>query len=106
MRRIISAACSPVGSPPARLIMLTAEPSAPVEEGGEREIALEIVSASRADKEWTPEFTLGTKGGALVTGDAGVTTRDSTDPVILRLAYDSWGGGVGESSVRGQGPRC
>lgn len=50
---------------------------------------LEITSASRADKDWTLGFKLKAKGGVLVTGQARFTTRDSSDPVILRLTYDN-----------------
>ncbi|MFE3993532.1 hypothetical protein ACFXPW_17870 [Streptomyces goshikiensis] len=50
---------------------------------------LEITSTSRTDKDRTLDFKLQAKGGVLVTGQARFTTRDSSDPVILRLTYNN-----------------
>ncbi|MFI1648640.1 hypothetical protein ACH4XT_17105 [Streptomyces avidinii] len=48
---------------------------------------LAVSSASGTDKDRTLNFTLRTKDGALLKGEAKLYTRESGEPVILRLVY-------------------
>ncbi|MDA5282541.1 hypothetical protein [Streptomyces sp. Isolate_45] len=50
---------------------------------------LEVSSAAGTDKDRTLKFTLRTKDGALLAGEARLSTRESEQPVILRLVYGS-----------------